>query len=110
MKTSLRIALLCGLAAAIAPQAGWAQVAQERGGVSAGQGASSNIPEVERNPANAVGAAPDGRGGNPQPSGARGGSMGSGGQSPPAAATAPSQGGGADQRGRSGSGGSAPTR
>jgi hypothetical protein len=109
MKTSLRIALLCGLAAAVAPNAGWAQVVQERGGVSAGQGASSNIPEVERNPANAVGSDRDGRGGNPQPGGTQG-SLGTGGQRPPAAAPAPSQGGGADQRDRSASGGSAPTR
>ncbi len=105
MKSSLRIALICGLAAAIAPGLATAQVTQQRDGAGSPGGARSNIPEVERNPANAVGATSDGTGGNPAPAGAQGGSP-----RPPAAPTAPAQGGAAQDRGRSSSGGAAPTR
>jgi hypothetical protein len=106
MTSSLRIALILGLAAVIAPGLGHAQVAQQRDGAASQGGARGNIPEVERNPGNAVGATSDGTGGNPAPTGgAQGGSP-----RPPAAATEPSQDRTNMERGRSSSGGAAPTR
>jgi hypothetical protein len=107
MTSSLRIALVLGLAAAIAPGLAQAQVAQQRDGTASQGGARGNIPEVERNPGNAVGATRDGTGGNPAPTtgAAQGGSP-----RPPAAATEPSQDRTNMDRGRSSSGGAAPTR
>ncbi len=106
MTTSLRVALAIGLAAALSPGLAAAQVAQQRDGVQSQGGARGNIPEVERNPGNAVGATSDGTGGNPAPSGAAQG----GSPRPPAAATEPSQDRTNLDRGRSSSGGAAPTR